>query len=287
MKKFIAAIAVIILTVLAVQYARVASVTPTQQRNYPRIVSVAPDLTEIVFELGTGEQVVGVTNYCTYPPEAQKKEKIGDFISPNLEKIVSLKPDLVLAERWTSSKIVPHLRQMGINVVETVSPKSVAEIYQVIREVGTAVGKADQAEALIKKTQEQVREIEEQGKRFTHRPSLYIEIDLPSWTVGRSSFINEAVSLCGARNIFEDVERPALQVSREMVIERDPEIIVSFESSASEIQQRPGWNQIKAVRSGKIIEGLNHNLLTRGNHRLVKGMEELQERLTKLLERHE
>ncbi len=283
MKKLIAAIIVILLAVLAIQYARVVSVSRTSGVGHPRIVSLAPSLTEILFELGVGENVVGVTRYCTYPPEAQKKEKIGDFISPNIEKIVSLRPELVLAERWTSSKIVSRLRQMGLNVVETVSPTSLAEIYQVIREVGTAVGKSDGAMALIESMQHRVRAIQERSKRFPYRPTLYIEIDLPSWTVGRNSFINEAISLCGAQNVFEDIARPALQVSKEMVIQRDPEIIVSFEASASEIQRRPGWDQIRAVRHGKIIH-LKPNLLSHGNHRLVEGMEDLQVRLEAMLE---
>lgn len=282
MKKLIGAIAVILLAFLTIQYVRSPTNGPTRQ-NHRRIVSLAPSLTEIVFELGAGEQLVGVTNYCTYPPEAQKKDRIGDFVTPNIEKIVSLKPDVVLAEQWTSTKIVSRLRGAGLRVLETLSPKSLAEIYQVIREVGTAVGKHDRVQALITEMQERVRAIEERGKRFPRRPTIYIEIDLPSWTVGRNSFINEAVYLCGARNVFEDVERPALQVSKEIVIERDPQMILSFEASAVEIGRRPGWNQVDAVRNGKIIHGFDQNLLAHGNHRLVDGMEDLQARLSELL----
>ncbi|HEY3132349.1 MAG TPA: ABC transporter substrate-binding protein [Acidobacteriota bacterium] len=277
MKKLRAAFAILLLSALAIL--RVAPTNIVSEHGHSRIVSLAPNLTEIAFELGAGKQIVGVTTYCTYPPEAQKKEKIGDFINPNIEKIVALNPDLVVAERWTSSKIVPHLRGMGINVVETLSPKSLAEIYQVIREVGTAVGRADRAEALVRKMQERVRAIADRGKRFPRHPTVYVEIDLPSWTVGRASFISEAVSLCGARNIFDDVERPALQVSRETVIERDPEIIISFDASVSEFHKRGGWEQIRAVRNEKIIADLDRNLLSHGNHRLVDGMEKLQARL--------
>ena len=283
MKKLIGAIGACLLVVLAIQYGRVASLNRGPGNAYPRIVSLAPNLTEIAFELGAGAQIVGVTNYCVYPPEALKKERVGDFVSPNLEKIVYLKPDLVLAERWTSSKVVPHLREMKLSVIEVETPKSVGEIYGVIREVGAAVGKPDRAGELIRNMQQRVRSIEEQGKRFPRRPSLYVEIDLPSWTVGRNSFITEAIFLSGARNTFEDIERPALQVSREMVIARDPEFIVSFEAGIPEIQQRPGWNQIRAVREGKIIKTAERNLLTHGNHRLVEGMETLQAALEKLL----
>ncbi|HEV8131007.1 MAG TPA: ABC transporter substrate-binding protein [Acidobacteriota bacterium] len=285
MKNLIAAIEVVLVSILSIQCAQVGFVDRASAQRHSRIVSLAPNLTEILFELGAGDHVVGVTNFCKYPPEAQTKEKIGDFINPNLEKIVSLKPDLVLAERWTSTKIVPRLRQMGLNVTETASPKSLAEIYQVIRQVGSTVGKSDRAEALIGKMQTRVRAIQERGNRFPYRPAVYIEIDLPSWTVGRTSFVAEALSLCGAKNIFGDVDRPALQVSKEMVIERNPEIIISFEARAAEIRRRPGWDQIKAVREGKIIDDLRPNLLSHGNHRLVDGMEELQLKLEKLVVR--
>lgn len=283
MKKFIGLTAALVVAIVAVQYLRVAPTVPPPNSGGLRIVSLAPNLTEIVFALGAGGQLVGVTNYCTYPPQAQKKEKIGDFVNPNFEKIVSLEPDLVLAEQWTSSKTVPRLRQLAIKVVETLSPKSLAEIYGVIRDIGTALKSLERAQVLIQEMQAQVGAIEERGKRFGRRPTLYIEIDLPSWTVGQNSFISEAVYLCGARNVFEDIEIPALQVSKETVIERNPDVILSFEATSQEIRQRPGWNQIRAVQNGEIIDDVNRDLLSHGNHRLVEGMKELQARLAKMI----
>lgn len=282
-KKIIGAIAAILLALLARQYLSEPA-GGTAYGDRLRIVSLAPSLTEIVFELGGGEQLVGVTNYCTYPQEARTKEKVGDFIHPNVEKIASLKPDLVLAESWTSTKIVSRLRGLGLQVAEILSPRSIAEIYQVIGGVGEATGRQEPAQALIGKMRERIRAIEERGKRFPRRPTVYIEIDLPSWTVGRSSFISEAVYLCGARNLFEDMERPALQVSKEMVIDRNPDIILSFEASASDMRRRPGWDQLEAVRTGRIIHGFDRNPLSHGNHRLVDAMEDLQARLSELMD---
>lgn len=281
MKKFIGAVAVIAVAVLVGQYVRHEGVDQSSPGAGRRIISLAPNLTEILFELGLGNEIVGVTTYCTYPPAARQKEKIGDFINPNTEKIVSLDPDLVIAEQWPSSKVVPRLKQMGVPVVETVSPKSLTEIYRLIDEVGRIVGRPDQASALVNSMKDRIREIEDQGKRFSRRPTLYVEIDPPSWTVGRKSFIHEAVELCGTRNIFGDVDRPAIQVSKEIIIERDPEMILSFEAGAAEIRRRPGWNQITAVREGHIIDDVDRNLLSHGNHRLVAGMEELQKRIIK------
>ena len=283
MKKLIALVSVVLVGILATQLIRKNPDSKAESAQILRIVSLAPSFTEIVFELGAGSQLAGVTTYCTYPPEAQTKEKVGGFVHPNLEKIVSLEPDLVLAEHWTSSKAVPSLRRLGIKVLETPNPQSFGKIYGNIREVGRAIGKPSAAQALVESMKLQVEAIEEKGKRLAYSPTLYIEIDLPSWTVGRNSFINEAILLCGAQNVFSDIEMPALQVSKEAVIKRNPDVILSLEATAREIRSRPGWNQIRAVQHGNIIDNLDRNLLSHGNHRLLEGMRELQTRLSKII----
>jgi iron complex transport system substrate-binding protein len=282
MRKFIVASLTLVLGLLALQLARKRNALPGPVGPSLRIISLAPNLTEILFELGVGEHVIGVTTYCVYPPEAQKKEKIGDFINPNIEKIVSLKPDLVFAERWSSTKTVARLRGMGLNVIDVPSPASIEEIYRVIRQVGEAVKKVARACEIEMEMKKKIEVIKERTRQFKSRPSIYVEIDLPSWTVGRPSFINEAVYLCGAKNLFEDIEKPAIQVSREVIIERNPEIILSLEAPAAEVRQRPGWEQIAAVKKNKIIDNVPRDLLSHGNHRLVLGMEELQAQLERL-----
>ncbi len=257
---------------------------PPDPESAGRIVSLAPNLTELLFELGVGSQVVGVTTYCVYPPETQQIEKIGGFINPSLEKILSLEPQLVFSERWTSSKTVPTLRRLGLHVVEVPSPFSLAEIYQLMRIIGEALGRTARAEQLVEAMMNQVRQIREKAKSLPRRPTLYVEIDPPSWTVGSRSFVNEAISLCGAQNIFGDVNRPALQASKEVIVSKDPEIILSFDASAAEIGRRPGWHRIRAVRNGAVIDDLDRDLLTHGNHRLVEGMRQLQQRVMQSIE---
>jgi len=285
MRKFVVASLALLLGLLALQLARKRNPLPGPVGPSLRIVSLAPNLTEILFELGVGEQVVGVTTYCVYPPEALKKEKIGDFVNPNIEKIVSLKPDAVFAERWSSTKTVARLRGLGMNVIDVPSPASTEEIYQVIRQLGESVKRVARAREIEMDMKKRIGIIQEQAKQLKSRPSIYVEIDLPSWTVGRPSFINEAVSLCGAKNLFEDIDKPAIQVSREVIIARNPEMILSLEASAAEIRQRPGWQQIAAVKKNKIIDNVPRDLLSHGNHRLVLGMEELQAQLNKFQNR--
>lgn len=284
MKRFLGSAALIFLVILGLQWARSVPLDEPSQRDGLRIISLAPNLTEILFELGLGDQIVGVTNYCTYPPEALEKEKVGGFINPNLEKIVSLKPDLVVAEHWPSSKTVPRLREFGLQVTEVISPRSFEEIYQVIRGVGETVNRSQGAEELIHRMKKRLEAIEAKASSFDHSPSVYVEIDLPSWTIGKQSFITEALLLCGAHNLFEDIDKRSFQASKEMIVDRNPDVILAYTVAAPAISQRLGWDDIKAVQNGRIIDDLERSLLSHGNHRLIEGMEQLQARILDMME---
>ncbi len=284
MKKFVGIAALIFLILLAIQSTRSVFQDETSPGDGLRIVSLAPNLTEILFELGLGDQIVGVTNYCTYPPEALEKEKVGGFINPNLEKIVSLKPDLVVSEQWPSSRTVPRLREFGLQVLEVISPRSFEEIYQVIRGVGEAVDRSRDAEELIDRMEQRLEGVQARASRLGRSPSVYVEIDLPSWTIGKQSFITEALLLCGAHNLFEDVDKRSFQASKEMIVDRNPDVVVAYTVAAPAISRRPGWDGIKAVQDGHIIDDLERSLLSHGNHRLVEGMEQLQARLLEMME---
>jgi len=283
MKKFVGTVLLILLILFALQASRRAPSSQSVSQEDVRIVSLAPNLTEILFELGVGEQVVGVTKYFSDSSQGQQKEEIGDFFNPNLEKIVSLKPTLVIAEHWPSSRTVPRLKEFGLPVLETISPTSLEEIYQIIREVGKVVDRSQPAETLIQSMKERLRVVKERAVQLSDRPSVYIEVDLPTWTIGKRSFITEAFHLCGARNLFDDVEKRALQASKETIIARNPDIILTYTVSASLISQRPGWDQIKAVQNGRILDDFDRDLLSHGNHRLIEGMEKFQARILTMM----
>ena len=283
MKKFVGTVLLILLILFALQASRRAPSSQSVPQEDVRIVSLAPNLTEILFELGVGEQVVGVTKYFSDSSQGQQKEEIGDFFNPNLEKIVSLEPSLVIAEHWPSSRTVPRLKEFGLPVLETISPTSLEEIYQIIREVGKVVDRSQPAETLIQSMKKRLRVVKERAVQLSDRPSVYIEVDLPTWTIGKRSFITEAFHLCGARNLFDDVEKRALQASKETIIARNPDIILTYTVSASLISQRPGWDQIKAVQNGRILDDFDRALLSHGNHRLIEGMEKFQARILTMM----
>ena len=283
MKKFVGAILLILLLIFAIQASRRAPSVQSVPQEEVRIVSLAPNLTEILFELGVGDQVVGVTKYFAGSFQGQEKEEIGDFLNPNLEKIASLTPTLVIAEHWPSSRTVPRLKEFGLPVLETISPTSLDEIYQIIQEVGRVVDRSQQAEALIHTMKERIRVVQKRATQLSYRPTVYIEVDLPTWTIGKRSFITEAFHLTGTRNLFDDVEKRALQASKETIIARNPDIILTYTVSGPVMSQRPGWDRIKAVKNGRILDDFDRDLLSHGNHRLIEGMEKFQARILAMM----
>jgi iron complex transport system substrate-binding protein len=282
MRKFIVGCLLLLLVLLGYQQYRLSRAVKAPDKGTQRFISLSPTLTEVLFELGAGRDLVAVTTYCVYPEEAKTKEKIGDFVNPNFEKIVGLKPDVVFAETWSSSKIVSRLRGSGLNVREVKSPRSLAEIYQGILQVGEGLGKQNRANETVANMKRRVEAIRARADQVKLHPSIYIEIDLPSWTVGRASYTSEAIEICGARNIFNDVDKPALQASKEAIIERNPDVILTFDSNPEEFRRRPGWQKIHAIQKGWVIGDVGRNMLSHGNHRLVDGMEQLQGRLLEL-----
>jgi len=282
LRRFSLAVLAVLSVLALLQLSRRQLPEPQTSSDSRRLISLAPNLTTLVFELGLGNDLVGVTTYCDDPPEAQTREKVGNLLNPNLEKILALKPTLVLAERWSSSRTVPRLRQLGLEVFETPTPRSLREIRDLISGLGTLLDRQSDADRLIQTMRKRLEGVQERARRYAWTPRVYIEIDVPAWTVGRISFTNEALALSGFSNIFSDVDQPAPRVSTEAIIERNPDIIISFAAPAEAIAARPGWQNIAAVQRNWIIDDFAEAWLSRGNDRLVEGMELLQQRVERL-----
>ena len=275
--KYAAAIVLILLVLVLIQFFWSQTVELDPDNTDLRIVSLAPNITTIVFALGLGDHLVGVTSYCDDPPEAQLKTRVGDFIHPNLEMIMTLKPDLILAEDWSSSRSAERLRDLGQTVIEFQNPFSIADIYQLIESVGKTLQKAEEASSLVASMKEKVETVRERARRLPARPTIYIENDVPTWTIGGPTFTSEAIALCGADNIFGDLADRAPRVSEETIIQRNPDFMLSFVASAEQVRSRPGWESIEAVKQTRIIDQFEHRLLVRGNHRLADGMLSFQQ----------
>lgn len=244
-----------------------------------RIVSLLPSNTEILESLGAGEEVVGVT---VFEPKKQNREWIGDLVHPNMEKIVSLKPDMIAAGLWKSSRAAPRLRAMGYRVVEIPNPRSVQDLYETIRRLAEAIGRPERADPVIAGMKRRFSRLQRVSRQWPRPFRAYIEISRGHWTPGGPDFITETFRMAGADNIFSDIPEEAAQVSSEVIVRRNPEVIITFAIPKEEIARRPGWRMIEAVKRGAILDDLDRDALSRPSPRLLDGLEQLSARLQNL-----
>jgi iron complex transport system substrate-binding protein len=258
--------------------------------NYPpeRIVSLAPSSTEILFALSLGEKVVGVDELSDYPPEVKERVNAGDlttvgsFSRINIEMVVGLKPDLILATGGIQKTVVERLEELGQTVV-ALNPKKFNDVFADILLVGKVTGEIKRAEALVVDMQKRVQEIVDKT-RDVSRPRVYIEyfFDGGYWTFGSESPVTEMIYMAGGVNIFAGFMPKTLSTSTEEVVKANPEIIIismgvmatSSGLTPEIIKERPGWETIYAVQNDQIYV-IEEAILTRAGPRIIDGLEEL------------
>jgi len=241
----------------------------TPQKTGQRIVSLSPAMTEILFSLGARDNLVGVTTFCDYPEEAKRIHKVGDFSHPSVERIVGLKPDIVIVNLPEQLRIKEALEKLEINVFVS-SPQSLSDIYEEIAALGELIDRNAAAESLIQYMKTNIKPSE-----YKRIKRVYVELaPRPIVTIGASNFLNDLLELAGGKNIFSDLERDYPIVSQEVIIERNPEIIIVLHPK--DIGDRVGWQEITAIKNRTIIKNLNQDHLLRPGPRLVNGFNELK-----------
>ncbi|MFC1503837.1 ABC transporter substrate-binding protein [Spirochaetota bacterium] len=198
---------------------------PKEKGSYPKcIISLGPALTEKVFLLGAGERLAANTTYCMRPVEAQKKEKIGTVIKANIEKIISLKPDLILATSLTSPKEIKKLKKLGIRVMIFPQERSFSEICSRFIKLGEIIGEGEKAHAIVSDAKKEVEDIT-QSVRGLKKKRIFFQIGAkPLFAVSRASFMNDYITLSGGVNIVGGGTSGLY--SREKVISQGPDIII-------------------------------------------------------------
>ena len=189
-----------------------------------RVISLSPFITETIYLLGAQDQLLADTTYCTVPPEANQKEKIGSVTQMNVEKIISLQPDLVISSPLSKEKQLKILRSQSLQIMEIRNPKSFDQMCAITLKIGAALGKTAQAKTLIKQASDDVEIVRRQVAGLTAR-RVFIQIGLkPLHTVNKDLFINEYLILANAVNIAEN--QPSGVYSREEVIKQNPNVII-------------------------------------------------------------
>lgn len=253
---------------------------------YPnRIISLTPATTEILFALGLDDEIIAVSSYCTWPLRAREKTRIGSFSNPNIEKIITLKPDLVLVTGMEQEHLAPILSSLGIKYI-SVDPKNIDELMDSIKKIGAITGKSDEAQIVNKKIKDALTEIERSISRIgvSQRPKIYMEIWYdPIMSPGRGSFVDDMIRRSGGINITSDLRRSYSRIDPEEIIFRNPDkIILTYMKSDAWVNEnfskRTGWKGMKAVRDGNIYAGIDPDIILRPGPRVAQGLMELHER---------
>jgi iron complex transport system substrate-binding protein len=246
-----------------------------------RIVSLAPSNTEILFAIGAGGAVVGVTEYCDYPSAAQQVEKIGGFSAKTIsvEKIVSLEPDLVLAYGSRQQTVIEALERVNVPVY-ALAPNSFDDVYANIQTVGRMAGHEAEADQIVTEMQARIDTVVGQVAAIPQeeRLSIFWEIfDEPLMTAGPATFAGQMIELAGGVNIFAGVAEDYPQISAEEIIARNPAAILGSDThgdklTPEQVAARPGWDRIDAVKNGRVhlIDG---NIVSRAGPRLAEAVE--------------
>lgn len=246
-----------------------------------KIVTLVPSETELVYAIGAGDAVVGVDDNSNYPEEVASKTRVGGM-EANIEAIVGLQPDLVLASSSMSAQVVAKLRELKLNVYAT-DPKSYDAVIEKIKQVGVILNKSEKAEEVAKHMQD-VRAQVTEAVKDAPKPKVYLEF-APGYTVGKGEFLDELLTIAGGVNI---ADQPSwYQIDPEQVIKSNPDVIIyaslivkegEQNPILTEIESRPGWDAINARKNNKLFE-VAQDPLVRVGPRLADGLLEVAKRL--------
>ena len=245
-----------------------------------RVVSLAPANTEILFAVGAGAQVVGRDETSDYPPEALPLPTIGGYSGFNLEAIVALHPDLVLAGGINTPELVASLEQLGLTVYFLPNPGTLEEMYANLETVARLTGHESETSTLVESLKKRVAAVDEKILPLSYAPTVYYELDATDatkpFTAGPGSFVDLLISRAGGINIGAGLQGQWAQISLEQLVVANPAIIILGDSAYGEtpekVAQRPGWGTLSAIQNGQVFP-FDDNLVSRPGPRLVDGLE--------------
>ena len=247
-----------------------------------RIISLAPNITEILFALGLGESVVGVTRFCDYPPEAAKKEKIGGLVDPNLEKIISLKPDLIIGFRGNPIRIIIRMQEFDLPVFVLETGTTIDSVFTVVETVAQITWAEERAAKLLQSLKRQYQNIISALDRVNKIPKVFVFLHgVGLWTCGKNSFMDDLLNKAKGKNIAGNIQKKWLRFSQEKLIAENPDFIIilskSFEDfleAKKSISKGVYIKTLQAIERGQVFF-LDENLATRPGPRIIEALNNL------------
>ncbi|OEF97984.1 ABC transporter substrate-binding protein [Desulfuribacillus alkaliarsenatis] len=251
-----------------------------EDRDLPqRIVSIVPGMTEVLFDLGLEDRIVGVTLNCDYPVVAASKAIVGDWII-NMESLLALEPDLVVGMPSANFQTLDEIEALGINVL-AVEAQSIEGIYEIYREVGIVTGTEAMAEEIIENMQNQIATVEEKIATINDEDRLRVFLEIgyePLYSASVGSLQHELLIIAGGVNAVT-VESPWVEYSMESVLADNPDAIIITHpaSTAADVAKRSGYSQVTAVVEDRVTDNIDPNILVRPTQRAAQGIEEIAE----------
>lgn len=236
------------------------------------IVSLSPGITETVFALGYGDRLIGRTSYCDYPPEAADIPSVGSLTEPDIETIVALSPDIVIASTHFPEEVLTRLLDAGQNVAVLTGQESFQGAYDgVIRPVSVLLGDPEAGEQLVASMELVVAEASEKASSMSRRPSVYYVVGFGEggdWTAGGDTFIGEMIEMAGGNNIADDVVGWSFSI--ESLVDRDPDLILVPAWAVEIFPTTPIYSNLRAVGNGSVA-AIDENSIVRQGPRLADG----------------
>ena len=246
--------------------------------NPRRLISLAPSITETLYALGLGDRIVADTEYCDYPPEAKNKPHVGAVLNPSMEKIVALRPDLVLGiVEANRRETVDQLERLNIPLYG-LAAHSVEGTLSSIEDLGQVLGVRDQAHTLVEGLRRRVAAVNQMSAHQPRPKVLFVVWYRPLITAGPNTFIADAIRLAGGVSIAEDLTGEWPRFSLEDALHRDPDIILfskseSFSPTLDEFHRLPGWKDFRAVQENRMF--FVSDTINRPSPRLIDALEEM------------
>lgn len=240
-------------------------------------ISLAPNLTEIVFAVDAGDTLVGATTFCNYPVEAKSIRRVSDTQKPNIESIIALKPQVVFVS--TASQLeafTKTLDQQRIAVFVT-DPKSLDGIYKSIQTIGEILGNPEKAESVVRNLKNRVADVQK-SRIYGSAPRVFVQIDRDSlYTIGRESYITDVIGRAGGVSATENLGGSYPNISRETALAMNPDVIVISESDNNR-EPNEAFRNSPAVKNDRVYK-INADLLSRPGPRVVDALEKIAEKL--------
>ena len=246
----------------------------TLDKKPQRIVSLVPSATEILFEIGAKDMVVGVTEFDTYPEEVKRLPKVGGFKTPNLELLVSLKPDLAIISRIIGKEVAYRIESFGIPTLVLDSEK-LDDLFYVIDTLGKITGREKASRALRERLEREFSHFRSLTRNLPKVKVLHIASIRENFVAGRGTFIDEVINMAGGENVVD--AKGFVKLSVEEVLRKNPEVIITSPHAGrvEDLKRLPGYRETDAVKNNRICIISSDDIIARPGPRIVLGIREV------------